>query len=101
MIESVPREEAAIVWGKEISHVRDDYVELEHHYLDQDMKTVKVLKTLQIREMGGRMFAVQQRMSMLEKDGEWTEISVHELDFDREIPDYLFTLSNLRNPRDR
>ena len=46
------------------------------------------------------MFAVHQRMNMLEKDGEWTEISVQELDFEREIPEYLFTLSNLRNPRD-
>ena len=100
IIESVPHEDAAIVWGKEISHVRDDYVELEHHFLDQDLETVKVLKTLDIREMGGRMFAVHQRMNMLEKDGEWTEISVQELDFDREIPEYLFTLSNLRNPRD-
>ena len=99
IIESVPHEEAAIVWGKEISHVRDDYVELEHHFLDQDLETIKVLKTLDIQEMGGRMFAVQQRMNMLEKDGEWTEISVQVLDFDREIPDYLFTLSNLRNPR--
>ena len=100
VIESVPHEEAAIVWGKEISHVRDDFIELEHHFLDQDLETVKILKTLDIQEMGGRMFAVHQRMNMLEKGGEWTEISVQELDFEREIPEYLFTLSNLRNPRD-
>jgi len=100
VIESVPHDDAAIVWGKEISHVRDDYVELEHHFLDQDLETVKILKTLDIQEMGGRMFAVHQRMNMLEKDGEWTEISVQELDFEREIPEHLFTLSNLRNPRD-
>jgi outer membrane lipoprotein-sorting protein len=100
VIESIPHEEAAIVWGKEISHVRDDYVELEHHFLDQDMETVKILKTLDIRELGGRMYPVQQRMNMLEKEQEWTEISVQTLDFDREIPDYLFTLSNLRNPRE-
>ena len=100
VIESVPHEEAAIVWGKEISHIRDDFIELEHHFLDQDLETVKILKTLDIQEMGGRMFAVHQRMNMLEKGGEWTEISVQELDFEREIPEYLFTLSNLRNPRD-
>jgi outer membrane lipoprotein-sorting protein len=100
IIESIPHEEAAIVWGKEISHVRDDYVELEHHFLDQDLETVKILKTLDIQEMGGRMFAVHQRMNMLEKDDEWTEFSIQTLDFDREIPEYLFTLSNLRNPRD-
>lgn len=100
VIESVPHEEAAIVWGKEISHVRDDHIELEHHFLDQDMKTVKVLRTLEIRQMGGRMFAVRQRMDLLEKQSNWTEISVQVLDFDRKVPDYLFTLSNLRNPRD-
>ncbi len=99
VIESIPHEESAIVWGKEISHIRDDFVELEHEFLDQDMKLVKSLKTLAIKEMSGRMFAVQQRMSSIEKKGEWTEISVAVLDFDREIPDYIFTLSNLRNPR--
>ena len=100
VIESIPHEESAIVWGKEISHIRDDYVELQHQFLDQDMQTVKTLNTLNIQKMGDRMFAVQQRMNMLEKEGEWTEISVQVLDFDREIPDYLFTLSNLRNPRE-
>ena len=100
VIESIPHEESAIVWGKEISHIRDDYVELQHQFLDQDMQTVKTLNTLDIQKMGDRMFAVQQRMNMLEKEGEWTEISVQVLDFDREIPDYLFTLSNLRNPRE-
>ena len=98
-IESIPLEESAIVWGKEISNIRDDYVELEHEYYDQDMQLVKSLKTLDIKEMGGRMFAVQQRMSEIEKKDEWTEISIEILDFDRKIPDYLFTLSNLRNPR--
>jgi len=99
VIESIPHEEAAIVWGKEISQIRDDYVELQHDFLDQDLNTVKTLKTLDIQPKGGRMFAVKQRMNMLEKEHEWTEISVQVLDFDREIPDYLFTLSNLRNPR--
>jgi outer membrane lipoprotein-sorting protein len=100
VIESIPHEESAIVWGKEISHIRDDYVELQHDFLDQDLQTVKSLKTLDIQEMSGRMFAVQQRMNMLEKADEWTEIRVQVLDFDRVIPDYLFTLSNLRNPRE-
>jgi outer membrane lipoprotein-sorting protein len=100
VIESIPHEEAAIVWGKEISHIRDDFVELQHQFLDQDMQPVKTLNTLDIQEMGGRMFAVHQRMNMHEKQNEWTEISVQVLDFNRAVPDYLFTLSNLRNPRE-
>ena len=100
VIESIPHEDSAIVWGKEISHIRDDFVELEHQFLDQDMKPVKYLKTFEIREMSGRMFAVHQRMMYHEKKDEWTEILVEVLDFNRAVPDYLFTLSNLRNPRE-
>jgi len=99
VIESIPYEESAIVWGKEIAYIRDDFVELEHEFLDQELKLVKTLKTLSIKEIGGRMFAVQQRMENAEKNDEWTEISIEVLDFDRVIPDYIFTLSNLRNPR--
>jgi outer membrane lipoprotein-sorting protein len=100
VIESIPHEAAAIVWGKEISHIRDDHIELQHQFLDQDMQVVKALETLDIQPMGGRLYAVQQRMNMLEKAGHWTEVRVETLDFDREIPEYLFTLSNLRNPRE-
>jgi outer membrane lipoprotein-sorting protein len=100
IIESIPHEDSAIVWGKEISHIRDDYVELEHHFLDQDMQLVKLLKTLEIKEMSGRMFPVHQQMKFIDKADEWTEIRVDVLDFERDIPGYLFTLSNLRNPRE-
>lgn len=100
VIESIPHEDSAIVWGKEISRIRDDYVELEHQFLDQDLQAVKYLKTLEIKEVGGRMFAVQQVMKFHDKQDEWTSIRVNVLDFDRAIPDYLFTLSNLRNPRE-
>ncbi len=99
VIESIPLEESAIVWGKEIAYIRDDFVELKHEFLDQDLKLVKTLKTLAIKEMSGRPFAVQQRMTNIEKEDEWTEVSIQVLDFDRVIPDYIFTLSNLRNPR--
>jgi len=99
VIESIPLEESSIVWGKEIAYIRDDFVELEHEFLDQDIKLVKSLKTLEIKEMSRRMFAVRQRMTSTEKEDEWTEISINVLNFDRTIPDYIFTLSNLRNPR--
>jgi hypothetical protein len=38
-------------------------------------------------------------MYQLETPEEWTEMSVEAIDFDIEIASSLFTLSNLRNPR--
>ena len=73
---------------------------LEHAFYDQDDELVKTLKSLEIGEMGGRMIAQRQRMFKTDEPDEWTEISVNEVDYEMELKDSLFTLSNLRNPRD-
>ena len=98
-IEAIPHEDAAIVWGKETLKIRDDFVLLEEQYWDQDGQLVKVMKTLEITEMGGRPVASVMRMGKLESPGEWTEMKVSAIEFDLDLPANVFTLSNLRNPR--
>jgi len=98
-VESVPHEDAAVVWGKEVLVVRSDNVLVEHRFYDQDGELVKALRTLQINEMGGRTVATQQRMEKVDAPDEWTEIIVDAIEFDVELSDNVFTLSNLRNPR--
>ena len=99
-IESVPHEDAAVVWGREVLSIRVDYVVLEHAFYDQDGDLVKALRSYEIAEMGGRTIALRQRMSKVETPDEWTEISVNTVEYDVELGDEIFTLSNLRNPRD-
>ena len=99
-IQSIPHEDAAVVWGKEVLVVRSDNVLIEHRFYDQDGELVKSLQTLEIGEMGGRTVAVQQRMGKIDAPDEWTEIIVDSVEFDVELSDNVFTLSNLRNPRD-
>jgi outer membrane lipoprotein-sorting protein len=98
-VESIPHEDAAVVWGKEVLVVRSDNVLIEHRFYDQDGDLVKALRTLQINEMGGRTVATQQRMEKVDAPDEWTEIIVDAIEFDVELSDNVFTLSNLRNPR--
>ena len=99
-IESIPHEEAAVVWGREVLKIREDYVVLEHAFYDQDNELVKRLVSLEITEMGGRTIARRQRMTKVEEPDEWTEIGVNDVTYELELKDSLFTLSNLRNPRD-
>jgi len=99
-IQSVPHEEAAVVWGKEVLQVRDDYVLLEQEFWDQDGVLVKTLESLDIGEMGGRTIALRQRMAKVDTDDEWTEFIIDSIEFDLEISDNVFTRSNLQNPRD-
>jgi outer membrane lipoprotein-sorting protein len=99
-IESVPHEDAAVVWGKEVLTIREDHVVLTHRFFDQDGELVKTLTSLEIGEMGGRVTALRQRMSKVETPDEWTEIQVVSVNYDIELSDNLFTLANLRNPRE-
>jgi len=99
-IESIPHEDAAVVWGREVLSIRDDHVVTTHKFYDQDGELVKTLTSLEIDEMGGRVIAKRQRMSKVETPDEWTEIQVVSVDYEVELKDSLFTLSNLRNPRD-
>ena len=50
--------------------------------------------------MDGKPVANKIRMGKVDEPDEWTQIETHTIDFDIDIPGNLFTLSNLRNPRD-
>lgn len=99
-IESIPHEDSAVVWGREVLSIRADNVLVGHRFYDQDGELVKTLQTLEIAEMGGRPVAAVQRMEKEEVPGEWTEIRLDAVEFDVVLRDSIFSLSNLRNPRD-
>lgn len=99
VVTSIPHEDAAIVWGKEIWIIRDDFVVLEEQFWDQDGVLVKVMKTTEIKNMGGRTVAKIIRMGKVDNPGEWTMITIDDIKFNIDLPESIFTLSNLRNPR--
>ena len=53
VVDAVPREDAAVVWGKERLRIREDLVLLELTYFDQDMQPVRQMVSLAIGELGG------------------------------------------------
>ena len=57
VIQSIPHEEAAVVWGREVLTVRDDWVLLKQEFRDQEDVLVKTLEALEIAPMGGRNVA--------------------------------------------
>lgn len=99
IIQSVPHEEAPVVWGKEVLQIRDDNVLLEHAFYDQDGILVKKLTTSEIKQISGKSVATTQRMQKADKKDEWTEFHSSVIKFDITIPKNTFTLTNLRNPR--
>lgn len=95
-IESVPNENAPVVWGKERIVFRSDNVLLEQTFFDQAMQPVKAMHAFEIQELGGRMLAKRMRMSDLERPDRWTEVEYETIEFDVAIDDRSFTQFALR-----
>ncbi len=49
--------------------------------------------------VGNILRAYFLRMNKIETPDEWTEMTVNEIEFDADLGESLFSLSNLRNPR--
>lgn len=98
-IESIPHEDSAVVWGKEVLIIRDDFIMIEQQFYDQDDVLVKSMKTLKTEIFDDRTVASHIRMGKVSTPNEWTEIIITSADFNQSFPSHLFTLSNLRNPR--
>lgn len=98
-IECIPRPGAPVVWGKVVVQVRDDDVLTSETFYDQDMKPVRQMTTDRIDTLGGRPYPVIMTMHPLDEPGQWTRVQTSAARFNVNEPAYLFTLSNLQNPR--
>ena len=98
-IEATPKPGAPVVWGKVQLKVRDDFVLTEETFFDQDMKPAKRMTTDKIGMLGGRLYPLTMTMHPLDMPSQWTRIESLDGRFNVAIPPYLFTLSNLQNPR--
>ena len=99
VMKSIPKPEAPVVWGMQRLKIREDHILLSQEFFDEDLKLVKAMTTLEIRMLGGKLFPKVWKMQKADTKDEYTQLSYKKLTFEQDLPDNLFTLSNLRNPR--
>lgn len=99
IIESIPKRGKPIVWGKQVLAVRGDGVLVQVEYFDQLGARVRVMKADKIGVLGGRPYPVVMTMKTDAKPGQYTRITTKSAAFNIAIPAYMFTKSNLQNPR--
>ena len=98
-IECTPKPGAPVVWGKVTMQVRDDYVVAGETFYDQDGKPARQMSVDTIGVLGGKPYPTTMTMHPLDQPGQWTRIQTSAAQFNVGVPAYLFTLSNLQNPR--
>ena len=99
IIEAIPKRGKPIVWGKQVIAVRSDGVLVKVEYFDQVGKRVRVMTADKIGVIGGRVYPKVLTMKTDAKPGQYTRITTKSAEFNISIPSYIFTQSNLQNPR--
>ena len=100
-IDAIPKDDAAVVWGKERMTIREDAVMLGIVFYDQDLKPLKEMKSLKIEDLGGRTFSTHMRMGDIDDPDSYTEFEYQKMTFDLDLEDRLFSTFSLRSERTR
>jgi len=98
-IESIAREEAPVVWGKQVLRVRDDHIMLNQKFFDEDMELIKEMSAEGLVEFSGRLFPRIWTMRRVDEADRYTRLEYHEIVFDLVLEDRMFTLTHLKNPK--
>lgn len=98
-VESIAKEDAPVVWGKQILRVRDDFILLSEQFFDEDMELVKEMTAEDLVEFSGRVFPKIWTMRRVDERDRFTRLEYHILEFDIDIEDRLFTLASLKSKK--
>jgi len=97
----LPKEEAAVVWGKIIILIRKkDLMPLYQEYCDEKEKPVRKMILDDVKKMGGRLLPSSMKVIPYDKPGEFTEIIYVDIAFDMKLPETFFSLRNLKQQGD-
>lgn len=98
-IESIAKEDAPVVWGKQVMTIREDAILLKQSFYDEDMELVKEMTAEQIEQLGGRLFPKLWTMRRVDEDDRYTRMIYLDLSFDEDLENRIFTLSSLKTRR--
>ena len=95
-IELTPHKDTVTVWGKiTITIRRKDLLPVHQVYFDERGEKKRIMEFRDIREMGGRRFPAVMEMNTLGKNSR-TMIRYLKLELDSQLPEKLFSFSQLR-----
>ena len=99
LIKSMPKPNAPVVWGMQKLKIREDLIWLSQEFFDEDLMSVKLMTTLEIQMLGGKLYPKVWRMREADEKDKYTELTYSSLVFKPSLPDSLFSLTSLRRAR--
>ncbi len=95
-IESTPKPDAPVVWGKLVHVIRDDGIPLAEDFYDEHGNKKRSMKFENVKEIGGRTIPTRWVMLPQDNPDKQTILQVEAIEFDPKIGDAVFTRANLK-----
>ena len=96
-IELVPKPEAAVVWGKVITHISvKQTLQLRTEFYDEDDYLITTLKASEIKDIGGQALPSKLTIIPADEEGFYTEMTYKKLDFNPTFASDFFERSNMK-----
>jgi len=100
IIELIPLEDAAVVWGKIIKWISvEEYLQLKSEYYDEDGYLIKTELASDIKTMDGRIIPSRFELIPEEEEGNKTVVILDEVKFNEPISDSFFSQQNMKQVR--
>lgn len=99
-IEMLPKEDAAVVWGKIIIFIdKKEYMQMRVEYYDEDGYLINLMNFYNVKEMDGRLIPTRMEMIPAESPDKKTVMIFDSIEFDISIDDNFFTTQNMKRVR--
>lgn len=100
IVESIPKPEAGVVWGKLLTWVSiKEYFQLKTEFYDEDGTLVKTYIGTDIKELGGRKIPTHWEMIPEDRPGEKTEFDYIDIKFNIDVNESFFSEQNMKRVR--
>lgn len=97
-IEMIPKEDAAVVWGKIITWIsKGHYYTLKNEYYDEDGYLINEETLSKIKKMGDRTLPTYFEMVPIDKKGHKTTMEFNKVKFNVPIKDSFFSIQNMKS----
>jgi len=99
-IEMMPKENAAIVWGKVMKWVsKDEFLMLKSEYYDEDEYLVKTELGSDIKMMDGRKIPTKLEIIPADKEDQKTVVTINYMEFNVNLQESFFSQQNMKRLR--
>ena len=99
-IEMLPKEEAAVIWGKVYKWItKDEFIQIRSEYYDEDDDLIKSDLAFDFKIMDGRLIPTRIEIVPANEEGKKTVLYIQDIKFDVDLPESFFSQQQMKRVR--